>query len=106
MKPEKPHDDLRDSYAIAAAMAARWLSAYCAREPRAEAMLQALLAEPRALARAFGALGELFLNTLTKLDADGVIEGGVQVWLDRLALNTGAAADAVVARYRADEGEK
>jgi hypothetical protein len=51
-------------------------------------------------ALAFAALGDVFINTLTRLDRDGAIEGGVQLWLDRLALNAGAAADDVVSRYR------
>ena len=74
-------DSTDEGYTLSAAMAARWLSAYHAREDRAGAMLQALMADPRGLTRAFGALGDLFLNTLDKLDADGGLEGGVQLWL-------------------------
>lgn len=93
-----PTDD--DSYALAAALATRWLAAYHAQDDQATAMLHALTADPRGLALAFGALGEMFVSTLTKLERDGALEGSTQVWLDRLALNHGAAADEVVAKYR------
>jgi len=105
MKHEKPHDDLRDRYAVAAAMASRWLAAYGAQEKDAAGLLAALTCDPGTFALTLGALAEIHLTVLTKLDADGVIDG-VQPWLDNLALTLGAAADEVVARYRADEGEK
>ncbi len=85
--------------AIAASMACRWLAAHHAEEPAAAEMMATLRSEPRGFELVFGALADIFLSTLNKLDADGAIQGGVQVWLDRLALNTGAAADAVVTRY-------
>jgi hypothetical protein len=91
-----------DSYTVAAAMACRWLSAYFAQDDQAGDILRAMAADRRGLAMAFAALGEAFISTLQKLDADGAIEGGVQVHLDRLALNTGALADAVVTRYRGE----
>lgn len=91
-----------DSYTLAASMAARWLAAHHAQEPQAADMMNALLAEPRGFALVFGALADLFLNTLSKLDRDGALQDGAQVWLDRLALNAGAAADEVVARHRGD----
>jgi hypothetical protein len=91
-------DPPADSYALAASMATRWLSAYCAQEDQADQMLAALTSEPRGLALAFGALGQIMLDLLEKLNKDGAIEGGVQLWLDRLALDTGAAADEVVTK--------
>lgn len=96
-----PHDD---TYTLAAAMACRWLSAYHARDDQAGEILHALTADPRGLALAFGALGEMFVQTLVKLDAGGALEGGVQVYLDRLALNMGAVGDDVIERYRGDTG--
>jgi hypothetical protein len=95
-----------DSYTLGAAMATRWLAAYHAQDAQAGEMMRALTADPRGLAVAFGALGECFVSTLTKLDRDGALEGRVQVWLDRLALNFGAAADLVVTKYRGEGGEK
>jgi hypothetical protein len=91
------HDE--DSYAIATAMASRWLAAYCAQAPDAGDMLEGLTADRRASALALGALAEMHVALLTKLDRDGAIEGGVQLFLDRQALNFGAAADAVVNKY-------
>jgi hypothetical protein len=88
-----------DTYTLAAAMACKWLAAYHAQDDQAGDILRALAVNPRGLALAFAALGEAFLSTLTRLDADGALEGGVQVHLDRLALNCGALADDVVARY-------
>jgi hypothetical protein len=89
-----------DSYTLAGAMACKWLAAYYAQDDQAGDILRALTVDPRGLALSFGALGELFVSTLSRLDADGVLEGGVQVWLDRAALSFGAAADDVVKRHR------
>jgi hypothetical protein len=97
-------DTDNEQYLLAGSMAAQWLAAYHAQDDQRVGILQALTADQRGLALAFGALGEMFLGILAKLDADGAIEGGVQVWLDRQALNFGAAADAVVAKYR--EGDE
>jgi len=105
MKPEKPHDDLRDRYTVAAAMASRWLAAYGAQEGAAAGLLAALTCDAATSALTLGALAEIHLSVLAKLDATGAIDG-VQPHLDSLALEFGAAADEVVARYRADEGEK
>jgi hypothetical protein len=99
------HDPNHDSHTIASAMACKWLAAYHADDPNAGELLQALKADPRGLALAFGALADLFVSTLNKLDQDGAIEGGVQLWLDRLAMNLGAAADSVVSRYRGEAGQ-
>jgi hypothetical protein len=49
-------------------------------------------------------MAELYLATLQQLADLGALEGGVQVWVDRLALSTGAAADAVVAKHLGNEG--
>lgn len=90
-----------DSFALASSMAARWLAAYNAQDgPAVEQMLAVLRADPRGLLLAFTALGEMFIATLTKLDREGVLQGPVQVWLDRSALNHGARADEVVARHQ------
>jgi len=105
MKHEKAPDDLRDRYSVAAAMASRWLAAYGAQEEGAAGLLAALTCDPQTSALTLGALAEIHLSLLAKLDATGAIDG-VQPWLDRQALEFGAAADEVVARHRADEGEK
>jgi len=102
MKPEKPHDDLRESYTVAAAMASRWLAAYGAQEEGAAGLLAALTCDPQTFALTLGALAEIHLSLLAKLDATGAIDG-VQPWLDNLALEFGAAADEVVARHRGDD---
>lgn len=96
MTDEQPDE----SYVLASAMACQWLAEYHAMGTRANGMLEALVSDPRGLMQAFAALGDVFINTLTRLERDGALEGGVQLWLDRLALNTGAAADEVVARHR------
>ena len=101
MTPEKTPDDLRDRYAVAAAMASRWLAAYGAQEGAA-GLLAALTCDPRTFALTLGALAEVHLSALAKLDAAGAIDG-VQPWLDRAALEFGAAADEVVARHRGDD---
>jgi hypothetical protein len=98
-------DNDHERQALSAALATKWLAAHHAEDEDAGPIMRALLADPRGLALAFGALGELVISVLTKLDADGAIEGGVQVYLDRLALNCGAAADAVVARHIGEGGE-
>jgi len=102
MKQEKTPDDLRDRYTVAAAMASRWLAAYGAQEEGAAGLLAALTCDTGTFALTLGALAEIHLGVLTKLDADGVIDG-VQPWLDSVALTLGAAADEVVARHRGDD---
>jgi|SRR5271163_313852 len=90
-----------DDGVLAASFAARWLASYHAQDDQARVILQTL--DHRGLAMMTGALGEIFIQTLAKLERDGALQGGgVQQWLDRLALNTGAAADAVAAKYRND----
>jgi hypothetical protein len=89
-----------ESYTIAAATAARWVSAYAAQEDRAPAMLGALIADPRGLALAFAALGQILLDLLTRLEADGALGCSRQCWVDRLSMRLGAAADRVIARHR------
>jgi hypothetical protein len=42
---------------------------------------------------------------LNRLERDGLLQGTTQTWLDRLAMNAGAAADEVIARHH-NEGEK
>jgi hypothetical protein len=93
-------DTNSESYVLAAAMYARWLAAYTAEDPDAERMLAALTSDARSYALALGTSAEILIGLLEKLDADGVVEGGVQTWLDRQALSFGAAADVVVERYR------
>jgi hypothetical protein len=102
MKPEKTPDDLRDRYAVAAAMASRWLAAYGAQEVAAAGLLAALTCDQRTSALTLGALAEIHLGALAKLDAAGVIDG-VQPHLDSVALEFGAAADEVVARHRGND---
>jgi len=102
MKPEKTPDDLRDSYAVAAAMASRWLAAYGAQEEAAAGLLAALTRDPGTFALTLGALAEIHLGVLAKLHAAGAIDG-VQPHLDSMALEFGAAADEVVARHRGDD---
>lgn len=99
---EQPISNEDDGYTVAAAMACRWLASYFAQDDVTGDILRVLAADPRSLAMAFAALGEAFISTLQRLDADGAIEGGVQLHLDRLALNTGALADAVIARHRGE----
>lgn len=94
--------DNDDAYAIAASMAARWLSAYHAKDTQARDMLDVLASEPRGLALAFTAMGDMCLSLLTELDKAGVLEGGIQVWLDRAALGLGAASDEVIKRHRGE----
>lgn len=98
-------DTNHDDYTLAASFATRWLASYNAQDDdQARAILTTL--DHRGLAMAFGALGEIFIQTLTKLESDGALQGGgVQQWLDRLAINTGAIADEVAAKYRT-EGEQ
>jgi len=58
----------------------------------------------RGLAMMTGAMAEIFVQSLAKLERDGALQGGgVQQWLDRMAINTGAAADAVAAKYQNNE---
>jgi len=102
MRPEKTPDGLRDRYAVAAAMASRWLAAYGAQEEAAAGLLAALTCDQRTFALTLGAMAEIHLSALAKLDAAGAIDG-VQPWLDRAALEFGAAADEVVARHRGDD---
>jgi hypothetical protein len=99
-----PDPNVDETYTLAASMACRWLAAYHAQDDQAGQMLYALRADPRGLALAFGALSDVFINTLKRLDRDGHLEGGTQLWLDRLAMNAGARADEVVARHQ-NEGE-
>jgi hypothetical protein len=93
-----------DQYLLAGAIAARWLAAHHAEDASASEMFHRLQSDQRGFGLAFGSLAEMFLGVLEKLDRDGAIEGGVQLWLDRQALNFGAAADGVVERYRGAEG--
>jgi hypothetical protein len=92
--------NLDESYALAAALACQWLASYNAEDGQAAQMLGALRADPRGLELAFGALSDVFLNTLNRLDSDGALPGGTQLWIDRLAMNVGAAADEVIARHQ------
>ena len=48
--------------------------------------------------------GRAYLATVQQLADLGALEGGVQVWVDRLALSAGAAANAVVAEHLGKEG--
>jgi hypothetical protein len=96
------HEHDADSFKLAAGMVCRWLASHYAGDDNAGAILAALRADPRTLAMALGALGEAFIQSLEKAQRDGNLEGSVQVWLDRLALNSGAEADAVVKRHRGD----
>jgi hypothetical protein len=90
-----------DSFALAASMAARWMAAYNADDaPEVERMLVVLGADPRGLLLSFTALTEMFIATMEKLHREGWLEGDVQPWLDRYALNHGARADEVIARYQ------
>jgi hypothetical protein len=100
-----PSSAAGETYVIASAMAMAWLAAFYAEDAQAGQMLDALRSDSRGFALAFAALGDQFVNVLTRLERDGALEGGVQVWLDRLALNAGAAADEVVSRYRGGNGE-
>jgi hypothetical protein len=84
-------------------MAARWMASYHAGDgPEVERMLECLRADPRALLLAFNAVTEMFIATLTRLHREGWLEGSVQTWLDRSALNHGARADEVIARHQGD----
>lgn len=97
-------DPDQDNHTLASAFATRWLAAYYAQDDQARVILETL--DHRGLAMMLGALGEIFISTLTKLERDGSLQGGgVQQWLDRLALNVGAEADEVAAKYRGDNGE-
>ena len=51
-------------------------------------------------------MAEIILGLLGKFDADGRIEGGLGLWLSRLALNFGHAADGVIERHHRGGGEK
>jgi hypothetical protein len=104
MRTPDPDRD-SDSFILAGAMFTRWLGAYRAQDADAERMLGDLTADPRNYALSLAAAGEMLLGVLERLDRDGVIEGGVGVFLDRQALNYGAAADAVVAKHLGKEGK-
>jgi hypothetical protein len=92
--------DQYEQHTLAAAMASKYIAAHHAEDPQAEHMLKTLLADQRGFALAFGAVVEMFIAALNKLEQAGAIGSSVQVWLDRHAMHLGAQADAIVDRYR------
>jgi hypothetical protein len=94
-------DEGRASYVLAAAQATRFLAAFHARnDDEVQHYLTVLRADPRGFELTLGAMAELFLGALEKLDAQGALTCSVQSWVDQLALSCGAEADAIVAKYR------
>jgi hypothetical protein len=94
-----------DSYILAAAMYTRWLAAHKAEDPDAGRMLAKLTEDSRSHGLTLGAAAEIMIGVLDKLAADGALQGGTQVFLDRQAMTYGAAADAVVLRHRGAGGQ-